>query len=111
MACCLSKVMSPKYFKQLVGPGWWPKSRGERHLGLRLGSLIALYEHSIFVQACIWNINPFDQWGVELGKVLSERALDLLTTGNGAAGVRDSSAQALALRYRAGRGRVLRKRH
>ena len=37
-----------------------------------LGRLIAIYEHKIFVQGCIWNINSFDQWGVELGKMLSE---------------------------------------
>ena len=37
-----------------------------------LGRLIAIYEHKIFVQGCIWNINSFDQWGVELGKVLSD---------------------------------------
>nr|MBA2483813.1 glucose-6-phosphate isomerase [Nitrosomonas sp.] len=36
-----------------------------------LGSLIALYEHKVFVQSVIWNINPFDQWGVELGKQLA----------------------------------------
>jgi glucose-6-phosphate isomerase len=40
-----------------------------------LGKLIALYEHKIFVQGVIWNINSFDQWGVELGKVLAKRIL------------------------------------
>jgi glucose-6-phosphate isomerase len=40
-----------------------------------LGSLIALYEHKIFVQGVIWNINSFDQWGVELGKVLAKKIL------------------------------------
>ncbi|MBQ6107451.1 MAG: glucose-6-phosphate isomerase, partial [Thermoguttaceae bacterium] len=40
-----------------------------------LGSLIAMYEHKIFVQGIIWNINSFDQWGVELGKVLAKRIL------------------------------------
>ena len=39
----------------------------------RLGSLIALYEHKIFVQGVVWNINSFDQWGVELGKQLAEQ--------------------------------------
>jgi glucose-6-phosphate isomerase len=39
----------------------------------RLGSLVALYEHKVFVQGAIWNVNPFDQWGVELGKVLAKR--------------------------------------
>ena len=41
-----------------------------------LGALIALYEHKIFVQAAVWNINPFDQWGVELGKVLASSVLE-----------------------------------
>jgi glucose-6-phosphate isomerase len=41
-----------------------------------LGSLIALYEHKVFVQSCLWNINAFDQWGVELGKNLTKQLLD-----------------------------------
>lgn len=44
----------------------------------RLGSLIALYEHKVFVQGVIWQVNSFDQWGVELGKVLGNRVLDAL---------------------------------
>jgi glucose-6-phosphate isomerase len=40
-----------------------------------LGMLIALYEHKVFVQSVIWNINPFDQWGVELGKQLAGKIL------------------------------------
>ncbi|MDO4627958.1 MAG: glucose-6-phosphate isomerase [Planctomycetia bacterium] len=47
-----------------------------------LGSLIAMYEHKIFVQGIIWNINSFDQWGVELGKVLAKRILDELEAEN-----------------------------
>jgi glucose-6-phosphate isomerase len=43
-----------------------------------LGSLIALYEHKVFVQSVIWNINPFDQWGVELGKQLAGNISDEL---------------------------------
>jgi len=46
-----------------------------------LGSLIALYEHKIFVQGILWNLNSFDQWGVELGKVLAKNILDELNTG------------------------------
>ncbi len=46
-----------------------------------LGSLIALYEHKIFVQGVIWNLNSFDQWGVELGKVLATNILDEINTG------------------------------
>ena len=44
-----------------------------------LGRLIAIYEHKIFVQGCIWNINSFDQWGVELGKILSDKVYDKLS--------------------------------
>ena len=44
----------------------------------RLGALIALYEHKVFVQGVIWNLNSFDQWGVELGKVLGNRVLDAI---------------------------------
>lgn len=44
-----------------------------------LGSLIALYEHKVFVQSVIWNINPFDQWGVELGKQLAGTILSELS--------------------------------
>ena len=46
-----------------------------------LGSLIALYEHKVFVLGCLWDINPFDQWGVELGKVLATPLLRELTDG------------------------------
>jgi glucose-6-phosphate isomerase len=48
-----------------------------------LGSLIALYEHKIFVQGVIWNVNSFDQWGVELGKQLAKPILQYLTDSNG----------------------------
>lgn len=43
-----------------------------------LGQLIALYEHKVYVMACLWDINPFDQWGVELGKTMAKQTLDLL---------------------------------
>ena len=45
-----------------------------------LGMLIALYEHKVFIQGAIWNINSFDQWGVELGKQLASRIADELQT-------------------------------
>ena len=45
-----------------------------------LGKLIALYEHKIFVQGCIWNINSYDQWGVELGKELSNEVYENLNS-------------------------------
>jgi len=71
-----------------------------------LGSLIALYEHKVFTQGAIWGIDSFDQWGVELGKVLATRiASELLERGGAAAPAHDSSTDALIERYRAGRRR------
>ncbi|HET7726254.1 MAG TPA: glucose-6-phosphate isomerase [Candidatus Limnocylindrales bacterium] len=71
-----------------------------------LGSLIALYEHKVFTQGVIWGINSFDQWGVELGKVLATRiAAELLDPGAVAGPAHDSSTDALIERYRANRRR------
>lgn len=58
-----------------------------------MGHLIALYEHKVFVQGILWGVNSFDQWGVELGKVLANTILDELETGS--AGDHDPSTQAL----------------
>jgi len=69
-----------------------------------LGQLIALYEHKVFVQGAIWDIDSFDQWGVELGKVLAKRIEPALTEGAAVAGM-DGSTAALAANYRALRGR------
>jgi len=63
-----------------------------------LGALIALYEHKVFVQSVIWNINPFDQWGVELGKAVSNRIYDRLTGGTGISF--DSSTEGLINLYK-----------
>ncbi|TSA80529.1 glucose-6-phosphate isomerase [Deinococcus detaillensis] len=68
-----------------------------------LGSLIALYEHKVFVQGAIWNINSFDQWGVELGKVLASKIVPELQAGAEPDLQHDSSTNALIRRYRAGR--------
>ena len=64
-----------------------------------LGRLIALYEHSVFTQGVIWGIDSFDQWGVELGKVLARKLTPLLVDGTEVPGF-DSSTYALAARYR-----------
>ncbi|WP_329345817.1 glucose-6-phosphate isomerase [Streptomyces microflavus] len=69
-----------------------------------LGQLIALYEHKVFVQGAIWNIDSFDQWGVELGKVLAKKIEPVLTEGTGAEEL-DSSTAALVAAYRTLRGR------
>ncbi|MGW1212540.1 glucose-6-phosphate isomerase [Streptomyces sp. NPDC002499] len=64
-----------------------------------LGQLIALYEHKVFVQGAVWNINSFDQWGVELGKVLAKRVEPALTEGADVPGL-DPSTTALVAAYR-----------
>ncbi|WP_033285790.1 glucose-6-phosphate isomerase [Streptomyces sp. NRRL F-525] len=64
-----------------------------------LGQLIALYEHKVFVQGAVWNIDSFDQWGVELGKVLAKRVEPALTEGADVPGL-DSSTAALVATYR-----------
>lgn len=69
-----------------------------------LGQLIALYEHKVFVQGAVWNIDSFDQWGVELGKVLAKRVEPALTEGAEVPGL-DASTAALVRRYRELRGR------
>jgi len=64
-----------------------------------LGQLIALYEHKVFVQGAVWNIDSFDQWGVELGKVLAKRVEPALTQGADVPGL-DPSTTALVAAYR-----------
>jgi glucose-6-phosphate isomerase len=65
-----------------------------------LGALIALYEHSVFTQGTIWEINSFDQWGVELGKALAQRIIPELESESEPALDHDSSTNALIRRYR-----------
>jgi glucose-6-phosphate isomerase len=72
----------------------------ERLTPKTLGALIALYEHSVFTQGVIWGIDSFDQWGVELGKVLAQRVLPELDPAAGAPLDHDSSTNALIERYR-----------
>ncbi|MDN3259079.1 glucose-6-phosphate isomerase [Streptomyces sp. CSDS2] len=69
-----------------------------------LGQLIALYEHKVFVQGAVWNIDSFDQWGVELGKVLAKKVEPALTEGADVPGL-DASTKALVAKYRELRGR------
>jgi glucose-6-phosphate isomerase len=66
-----------------------------------LGKLVALYEHSVFTQGTIWGIDSFDQWGVELGKVLAQRIIPELTSESEPRLSHDSSTNALVRRYRA----------
>ena len=68
-----------------------------------LGTLVALYEHSVFTQGAIWGIDSFDQWGVELGKVLAKRIVPELEAADEPDLGHDSSSNTLIRRYRAGR--------
>jgi glucose-6-phosphate isomerase len=69
-----------------------------------LGALVALYEHATFTSGVVWDVNPFDQWGVELGKVLAQKIAAELAAGDDAELEHDSSTNALIRRYRRGRG-------
>jgi glucose-6-phosphate isomerase len=73
-----------------------------------LGQLVALYEHTVFVEGTVWGIDSFDQWGVELGKVMARELAPLLTAESPPdLSGQDSSTASLARRYRALRGRVV----
>lgn len=65
-----------------------------------LGALVSLYEHAVFTQGVVWNIDSFDQWGVELGKVLAQRIVPELESPKGTELGHDSSTNALIRRYR-----------
>ena len=65
-----------------------------------LGTLVALYEHSVFTQGAIWQIDSFDQWGVELGKVLAQRIIPELEDKTEPPLKHDSSTNTLIRRYR-----------
>jgi len=88
-----------------VFPGNRPTSSFlvERLTPHALGRLIALYEHKIFVQGTVWNINSFDQWGVELGKQLAKAILPELA-GPAAVTTHDSSTNGLIAHYKRMRG-------
>ena len=95
--------VSAKLVPHRTFPGNRPSTTiiGERLTPHSLGALVALYEHSVFTQAIVWGINPFDQWGVELGKALATSVYKEFTaTGQSH---HDSSTQALIAYYRAHR--------
>jgi len=69
---------------------------------ISLGALIALYEHKVFVQGVLWDVNSFDQWGVELGKVLAKQIQNELT-GDPAPAQHDSSTNGLIVMAKAAR--------
>jgi glucose-6-phosphate isomerase len=72
----------------------------ERLTPSALGALVAAYEHNVFTQGTIWNVNPFDQWGVQLGKVLAQRILPELESTTATKLEHDSSTNNLIRRYR-----------
>ncbi len=72
----------------------------ERLTPQALGALVALYEHSVFVQGAVWNIDSFDQWGVELGKALAVRTAAEVASADAPELAHDSSTNALIKRYR-----------
>jgi glucose-6-phosphate isomerase len=67
-----------------------------------LGQLVALYEHAVFTEACVWDIDPFDQWGVELGKEMARSVLPALGEAGETQGL-DPATAALVARIRAWR--------
>jgi glucose-6-phosphate isomerase len=75
----------------------------ELHTPEILGKLVALYEHSVFTQGVIWNIDSFDQWGVELGKVLAQKIIGELTSDTEPKMAHDSSTTNLIRKFRAAR--------
>lgn len=79
----------------------------ERLTPYALGTLVALYEHSVFTQGIVWDIDSFDQWGVELGKALAQRIVPELEDEAAPMLEHDSSTNALIRRYRAARGRAV----
>jgi glucose-6-phosphate isomerase len=93
----------PDLAPHLVFPGNRPTSTLilEALTARSLGALIALYEHKVLVQGSVWNINSFDQWGVELGKILGKVVEADLTAASLDAGKHDSSTSALIARARA----------
>jgi glucose-6-phosphate isomerase len=94
---------APELVPHRVFPGNRPSSMilAEELTPRTLGALIALYEHAVFTQGVLWNINSFDQWGVELGKVLAKRIIPELSGDSPLQ--HDSSTNTLIARYRQAR--------
>jgi glucose-6-phosphate isomerase len=102
----LAEGTSPEVAPHRVMPGNRPTNvlLAEILTPRLLGTLVALYEHSVFTQGAIWNIDSFDQWGVELGKVLAVQIIPELTSDTEPELAHDSSTNALIRRYRALKG-------
>jgi glucose-6-phosphate isomerase len=98
----LAEGTSPQVAPHRVMPGNRPTNvlLAERLTPRLLGTLVALYEHSVFTQGTIWDIDSFDQWGVELGKVLAVQIIPELTSDTEPQLAHDSSTNELIRRYR-----------
>ncbi len=97
----------PHLVPHKVMPGNRPCSviTGEKLTPFALGALIALYEHTVFTAGAVWGIDSFDQWGVELGKVMAANLIPQLKDGASGGAAQDSATTATVARYRAARGR------
>ena len=108
----LAEGTSPEVAPHRVMEGNHPTNvlLAERLTPLLLGVLVALYEHSVFTQGTIWGVDSFDQWGVELGKVLAVQIIPELTSDIEPQLSHDSSTNALIRRYRRLKGMKSRSR-
>jgi glucose-6-phosphate isomerase len=99
-----AEVTDPKLVPHRVFTGNRPSNTilAERLTPSVLGNLVALYEHSVFTQGIIWDINSFDQWGVELGKVLARRIASEIANEDEPDLTHDASTNALIRLYRRG---------
>ncbi len=101
--------VDPELVPHRTFPGNRPTNTilADRLTPFTLGQLIALYEHKVFTQGALWDINSFDQWGVELGKLLAQRIIPELSADvtDGTAGqlTHDNSTNSLIRRFRAAR--------
>lgn len=97
----------PELVAHKVMPGNRPCSviMAETLTPFALGSLVALYEHTVFTAGAVWGIDSFDQWGVELGKVMAANLIPQLKDGASGGPTQDSATTATVARYRAARGR------
>jgi glucose-6-phosphate isomerase len=98
----LAEGMSPELAPHRVFPGDRPSTTilAEQLTPVVVGQLVALYEHKVFTQGAVWGINSFDQWGVELGKVLATRIADDLRSHDEPTSAHDSSTTSAIARFR-----------
>jgi len=98
----LAEGTSPELAPHRVFPGNRPSTTilAEQLTPVVLGQLVALYEHKVFTQGAVWGINSFDQWGVELGKVLATRIADDLRSNDEPTAAHDSSTTSAIARFR-----------